>query len=48
MNTLMIVVGLVAFNAGFVAGAMWFSVKEADAREYARQDAARWLRSGPH
>jgi hypothetical protein len=36
----------VAFSAGFLVGAFWVSSKEADAREYARQDAARWLHHG--
>jgi flagellar basal body-associated protein FliL len=45
VTLLLIVVGVLTFNAGFVAGAFWFSTKEADAKEHARQDAAHWLQS---
>lgn len=45
MDALMFVVALVAFNAGFLAGAFWVSAKDNDAREYARQNAARSARA---
>jgi len=45
MDTMMIIVILVAFNVGFLVGAFWVAVKGDDAREVARQDMSRWLRS---
>jgi hypothetical protein len=45
MDTLMIIVVLVAFNVGFLVGAVWVAAKGDDAREFARQDMTRWLRS---
>lgn len=44
--TTMIIMALITFNIGFLAGAFWVSAKNADAREFAGQDAARWLRTG--
>jgi hypothetical protein len=43
--TTMVLVGLVAFNVGFLVGAFWVSAKNSDAREHERQDRMRWLRS---
>lgn len=45
MDTSTIIVILVAFNLGFLAGAFWVAAKGDDARELARQDMGRWLRS---
>jgi hypothetical protein len=43
--TTMVLVGLVAFNVGFLVGAFWVSAKNADEKEYRRQGRAQWLRS---
>lgn len=45
MDMLLIVVGLVAFNAGFLFGAFWVSAKNNDAREAARQRPGAWARA---
>jgi hypothetical protein len=39
--TTMVLVGLVAFNVG----SFWVTAKNADEKEYRRQDRAQWLRS---
>jgi hypothetical protein len=43
--TTLVLVGLVAFNVGFLVGAFWVSAKNADDREYRRQDRTHFLRS---
>jgi hypothetical protein len=44
MDMLLIVVALVAFNAGFLFGAFWVSAKNNDAKDMARQRPVGWAR----